>query len=201
MNSPIIFEHMIHSRAFLDRAKVHLAQFDQEQTPANLFYAALELRFGIEARLNEYLSPILKELGKDPISETEYAGTKLLKKLLRLDPDAEKAWMLRITSEVSGSQSQMEFTPVSRHLAALHGQLGDCLHFKFFSANEHWYLKPRATGISGKTLWNVRDLLEETVNELSEATRGILTGHPRFTEFVQDALQESEMGQPSREPQ
>jgi hypothetical protein len=187
---------MIHARAFLDRAKVHLAQFDQEQTPANLFYAALELRFGIEARLNDYLSPVLKDLGKDQKYETEYAGTKLLKKLLRLDPNADKATQLRFTIEATGSQTHLEFTPVSSRLAALHGQLGDCLHFKFFTANEHWYLKPRVNGISGKTLWTVRDLLEETVNELTEATRGHLTAHPRFTGFVQDALQEPETGQP-----
>ena len=53
------------ARSFLAKSIDHLMEFEQEETLENFFYAALELRFGIEARLNEYLEPALRSIGKE----------------------------------------------------------------------------------------------------------------------------------------
>lgn len=190
MNSPIPFNYHIGSTSFLGRANERLVQFDLDENPVNLFYAALELRFGIEARLNEYLNPVLTAAGKNPKVETKYAVSKLLKRLIDLDPQSNTALNLRITSDQTMAQTVLEFTPVSPKLAALHGQLGKFLHYSFFVANDHWYLKVRSEINSDKTIRNVREILQQAADELTEATRGALLAHPRFTEIVQDIVNE-----------
>lgn len=183
------------ARAFLSRVEDHLARFERDQSVESFFYAALELRFGIEARLNEYLGPALKSIGKDSKGTSEYVATKLLKRLVCVDPDAGRASTLRITSEQDGHSMVMQFTPVSQRLAAIHGQLGELLHYKFFTNNEHWAVRRPLGGSPHRSVADFLPLLREGIAELRQATSGTLLANPRFTRLVQDVADE-EPGDP-----
>jgi hypothetical protein len=106
-----IFQFQAHSRAFLNRAREHLARFETDSQVQSFFYAALELRFGIEARLNEYLAPELKAIGKMSKDVPEYVATKLLKKLARIDSTSVQSATLRFTSEQTGVSSVLTTLP------------------------------------------------------------------------------------------
>jgi len=175
-------------RSFLARAKAHIELFEQQETVENFYYAALELRFGIEARLNEYLTPALRSIGKDAKEVTEYVGTKLLKRLLSIDPDADRASALRLTSEQDGHSTVLQFTPVSQRLAAIHGQLGELLHFKFFTKNEHWMMRDALGGNPHRSIADFLPILKEGITELQQATNGSLLSNPRFTQLVESTL-------------
>ena len=191
MNDASPFLHFsIGARAFLSRAEEQLARFEREQSVEAFFYAALDLRFGIEARLNEYLGPALKSIGKDSKSISDYVASKLLKRLVSIDPDAGRASTLRITSEQDGHSTTMQFTPVSQRLAAIHGQLGELLHYKFFTNNEHWTFKKPLGGNPHRSLADFLPLLNEGIAELRRATSGSLLSNPRFTKLVQDVAEE-----------
>jgi len=178
------------ARAFLARSKVHLEDFEKTEAVEQFLYAALELRFGIEARLNEYLGPALKTIGKDRKDITEYVATKLLKRLLTLDPDAGRASTLRITNEQSGQATVLQFIPVSARLAAIHGQLGELLHFKFFTNNEHWMMRKPLGGTPHRCIADYVSLLKEGIRELEHATSGSLISNPRFTQLVEEVVSE-----------
>jgi hypothetical protein len=179
------------SRAFLSRAEEHLARFEREEVVESFFYTALELRFGIEARLNEYLGPALKSIGKDSKSTTEYVATKLLKRLISIAPDAGRASTLRLTREQDGHSIVMQFTPVSQKLAAIHGKLGELLHYKFFINNEHWVIRKPLGGNPNHSIADFLPLLKEGIAELQLATSGSLLSHPQFTELVQQVAEEA----------
>lgn len=178
------------ARAFLSRASEHLARFEREEAVESFFYAALELRFGIEARLNEYLASALKSIGKDSKSITDYVATKLLKRLISIDPDAGLLSTLRFTAENDVSSVVLQFTPVSPRLAALHGQLGELLHYKFFINNEHWVIRKPLGGDPHRSVPDFLPLLKEGIAELQVATSGSLLSNPRFTELVQQIAEE-----------
>jgi hypothetical protein len=172
--------------SFLARAKTHLREFQHTEAVEHFQYAALDLRFGIEARLNEYLGPALKAIGKDPKHITEYVANKLLNRLLTIDPAAWRAGTLRITNEQSGHATVLQFTPVSKRLAAIHGQLGELLHFKFFINNERWNMRQPLGGKPHRSLADYIGLLEEGFNELEHATSGQLLQNPKFTQLVEE---------------
>lgn len=179
------------ARVFLSRAGEHLARFEREEVVESFFYAALELRFGIEARLNEYLGPALKSIGQDSKSTTEYVATKLLRRLISIDPDAGRSSTLRITRDQDGHSMEMQFTPVSQRLAVIHGQLGELLHYKFFINNEHWADRKPLGGNPHRSIADFLPLLKEGIAELQLATSGSLLSNPRFTELVQQVAEEA----------
>jgi len=131
------FQHRLDSRSFLERARAHLRTFDDHREVASLFYAALELRFGIEARLYEYIDATCQSLGVLSEERKEYAGTLLLKRLLRLDSDAGKEMTITI-GDGSGVGVSLAYTPVTSVLAQMHGQLGGMMHVTFFRQNQDW---------------------------------------------------------------
>lgn len=184
------FQFLPHSRAFLNRAREHLACFEMDGQVQNFFYAALELRFGIEARLNEYLVPALKTIGKTSKDVPEYVATSLLKKLVRIDPTSEQPATLRFTSEQIGDSSVVHYTPVSPRLAAIHGQLGEVLHYRFFVQNEYWLLRKSLRGNPHRSIPDFVLILNEGVAELERATSGTLLGNPKFTALVEEVLSE-----------
>ena len=187
MTKPNPFLHFnISSRSFLSRARQHLACFEEDESVENFFYAALQLRFGIEARLNEYLKPALKSIGKESKQISDYVATKLLKRLIAIDPDADRQSTLRITSEQDGHSVKMQFTPVSKRLASIHGQLGELLHYKFFINNEHWMIRKPFGGNPHRSLPDFLPLLKAGINELQQATSGTLLGSPQFTQLVEE---------------
>jgi hypothetical protein len=181
----------IGARSFLGRSKAHLAEFEKTEAVERLLYAALDLRFGIEARLNEYLQPALKSIGKDRKDVSEYVATKLLKRLLTIDPDAGRAKTLRITSEQSGQPTVLQFTPVSARLAAIHGQLGELLHFKFFTNNECWLMRKPLGGNPHCSVADYVGLLKEGIGELEHATSGTLISNPMFKRLVEEVASEA----------
>lgn len=195
-NDPF-YDYQATSYGFLERAMTHLQRFDEEHYAPSLFYAALELRLGIEARLWEYLRPALKSLGKQPKEIGKCAATKLLRRLTSLNPDAKYHTVFRITDEQSGDSTELHYTPVSQELAQLHGRLGEILHFNFFVNNEYWNLRSPLEGKGHKSLADYRELLRKIVSELETATSGTLLNNPRFTQLVSEVLEEpEERGQP-----
>ena len=186
------FRYQAHSRAYLARAREHLAGFDAEGDVASFFYAALELRLGIEARVSDYLHCALKNLNKDLKKLSDYTASRLLKRLAEINPDYEQPSVLRITSQQSGDTTVLRYTPVTQHLAAAHGKLGELLHYKFFLNNEHWLLKKPLGGTPHRSLADYRLFLAETVSGLEKATAGQLLGHPQFTAIVDELLSESD---------
>lgn len=181
----------ISSRAFLSRAAEHLVLFEKNESPEDFFYAALNLRFGIEARLNEYLVPALRSIGKDKKSISDYVATKLLKSLLTIDRDADRPSTLHITCEQDGIWTAMQFTPVSKDLAEIHGRLGELLHFKFFTNNEHWVIRKPLGGSPHHSVADFVPLLHKGISELRQATSGPLLSNPKFTQFVENIVKEA----------
>jgi hypothetical protein len=186
-----MFDYRAHSRAFLARAITALAAFDTQERPDELFHAALELRFGIEARLFEYIEAALKTLKQEPKRIKDYSATKLLAKLTALNPRAEHHVFVKITSEQTGSSTALQFTPVTRELAIIHGKLGGLLHFTYFSNNSLWCLRRRLDVDGVPTLLNARDLVQQGIEELSRATAGTLLPSALFTENVAAVNDES----------
>ncbi|GEM_PF-3546235 len=181
----------ISARAFLARAIKHLDVFEREESVEHFFYAALELRFGIEARLNEYLVPALKSICKDQKSIHDYVATKLLKRLVAIDPDGKRASTIRITHVQSGESTVMQYTPVSPRLATIHGMLGELLHFRFFTNNEHFFIRNALGGNPYRSIADYLPLLKEGIAGLQEATRGLLLANPKFTKIVEEVAKDA----------
>jgi hypothetical protein len=185
------FRYNIPSFCFLERARKQLKLFD-EGVPESLFYAALELRMGIEARLFEYIEASLRADKKPTRQMKDYKATKLRKKLSGIDPNAVDPATLIIAIEGSGQGNALEYIPITKQLAKNHGELGGMLHFNFFKNNKYWYYKKRLSQEhKEKSLLDYRDFLEEVAKELKKANRGRLLAHPKFIEFI-DKLNEEE---------
>ena len=177
----------IDARSFLGRARQRLAEFDLGKREA-LFYAALDLRFGIEARLFTYIDAAPQAQGDRGTFSREYVASKLLAHLTRLAPDAARGSVLRVRHEGSGEVSGFVYTPVTPRLAKMHGQLGELLHAKFFRNNPAWCINREFDVDRPQTLLDYRSFLGEVVAELTEATRGTLLGNPVFTKLVEEVL-------------
>lgn len=105
---------------FLERAE----QLRSDNDPARLLYAALELRLGIEMRLNEYAAHVIgiskakaqeweiKRLGKT-LHEAYGLGEKMLVIIMRLSDESE---------------AQFLYAPVSHRLQEIGKRLGAFLH-------------------------------------------------------------------------
>jgi hypothetical protein len=151
--------------------------------------AALELRYGIEARLDDYLRATLKQLGREDSPIAEFRASKLLKLLVKANPRAKGRSSVRFSNTASGSVSGFEYTPVTAELAKLHGTLGELLHYKFFATRKAWMVKQRSQGRSIETALDARDLVERGQNLLAEACRGTLLANAGFTSQVSKILE------------
>jgi hypothetical protein len=189
--SPII-RYGAHARAFLDRSRLALKHFDETEDVSALLAAALELRLGIEARLYDYLSAALKRKGDGKQLGDEFRATKLLNRILRVNPKATRRSVVSITNQQSGSASHLWYTPVGSELAAIHGKLGSMLHFTFFSSREHWYVRTRSSNGHVQTAYDARDLIERGQQLLAEATAGTMLTNNVFGEALQVILDEIE---------
>ena len=179
------FSYLAHAHAFLTRAQEALAAFDSNDDVGALLQAALELRFGIEARLYQYIDAELGNTSTGRNRIKEYSATKLLAQLTGLNPKAASLSILRITSEQDGSSSTLYYTPVTRELAQIHGQLGNLLHYSYFWQNPHWFLKRRLSGPGLPALLHARDLVAKGIGELQKATSGSLLNNPVFKAAVE----------------
>lgn len=169
------FDHNISSLDFLERAKKQLDLFDAGKID-NLFYAALELRMGIEARVCEYLEHSLND--KKPSKQKEYHAKKLFNRLLKNNPTADQPLDLIIGLKGSSTKTVFKYTPVTQKLISYYENLGELLHYKFFQNNkESWYIKKKLLKYSVKSLLDYRDLLQKIASELEKANEGDLLSH------------------------
>jgi hypothetical protein len=188
----IFKDYCVESLCFLQRAEQLLEEFDAGNEAA-FFYAAFELRMGIEAKLYRTIDAAM---GTRNQAHKEYSATKLLKKLAEIDEAALSEGTLRFRPEgdPSASWAGLKYTPVTKKLAKAHGKLGGFLHANFFGKHPHWYRPEKSAGPQRRTLKDWRELLGEVAEELREANSGTLLAPPRFKEFIEklDSIQESD---------
>jgi hypothetical protein len=150
-------EYRSASRDYLQRAQNLL----RDDNAPSLFYAAFELRCGVEARMREYL-----EVAED-ISEKRKQGWEVVK----LGKDIERAFevgdkIVQLIFHGAGNTEVCIYhTPVSSKLQKQAKQLGDYMHaLKVHRKPEDPWWK------------SFRLLLEETRRGLAIATTGTLLG-------------------------
>lgn len=184
--------YRIDSRSFLSRAIEALARFDATADAGEFFIAALQLRFGIEARLCEYINASLGSVKPQDAAIKEFTASRLMGRLALLNPDSHRPVTLVIGVEGEESRTAMQYTPVTPRLAAIHGRLGELLHYNYFWNHEHWFIKKEWKPGTVETLFDARGLLLEGVDELKKATAGSLLSHPQFTLLVENLEAEAE---------
>ena len=177
-----LYRWLIDSRAFLVRARQGLEAFDGNDDVGQLFTAALMLRYGIEARLFEYIYHELpKNTRDDDISRiSEFAASRLLNQLTDLNPRAAIGSTVVIRPDDGSEAFGFRYTPMTKSLAALHGRLGGLLHMNYFKRNRHWYISRRSDRPGTMLLLDARDLVAQGIDELAEVTSGTLLAHPSF---------------------
>ena len=189
-----IYRYEAHSRAFLVRARKALETFKAEHDVEQLLIAALMLRFGIEARLFDYIEAALpRDKRQEQLMRIAKLRSKyLLGKLTELNPDAKHELVVVIRPNENPEPAiGMRYTPITDSLARVHGKLGDLLHFNFFMRNPYWYATTRAQS-PGQTVLHAQDLIEQGIAELGEATRGTLLSVKHWQPIVNQLLNESE---------
>lgn len=150
------------ARGYLARAQQCLAK----GTPKALFYAAFELRCGIEARMQDYLAV------QEHVSERKKAGwriPKLGKDIEAAFSKSDKVARFAITlADRPEIATVLYYTPVTRSLQEKGARLGKLLHSgSTRDLEDEWWETTRA-------------FLNEVVRELQQATRGTLLGVPLF---------------------
>lgn len=152
-------DYGISSRDYLARAKECLAKNEHQA----LFYAAFEIRCGVEARMQEYL-----EVQKH-ISKKKRKGWKVddlarnIEDTFRL---GEKDAVVRVRDRATNNVLlEARYTPVRRSLREKAERLGNWLHSakKYYPPNDPFWAK-------------LRSELETAVVELERATSGTLLG-------------------------
>ena len=163
----------ITSRDYLKRALVQLAEGSEQA----LFYAAFELRCGIEARMRQYLR------AREDVSAKKANGWQLNK----LAREIESAFItgnkfIRIGVRHKDSKELaicLYHTPVTAALKAQGEKLGDVLHEmkENRTSDDSWWVKFRTE-------------LTETAAALRMANRGILLGPPMLRKTEEKLLME-----------
>ncbi len=162
------------SRAFLERATALIAQFDRTEDAALLFYAALELRNGIEARLWEYVN----YQAPGSVREREYKANKLLA-ALRYNawppPPASAQISLWYATSEGHVKKEWSYVPPSEECVRMHGRLGDYLHASLFFANPQ--IGARVREVEGQqSFLDIREDLRTFADELLKLTTGNMLG-------------------------
>jgi hypothetical protein len=185
-----IYKYDARAKGFLDRARTALEGFKSEHDVQQLLIAALMLRFGIEARLFEYIEASLphEKRQQQLIKISKIKPKYLLAKLTELNPDAKQRVVVASTPEDNpGDAIGMHYSPVTDSLKRIHGELGSLLHFNFFKRNPYWYSTTRAQS-PGVTVLHAQDVIEQGIAELDEATRGKILAVPRWQPIVDQLL-------------
>lgn len=148
-----------HGKAYLRRARARLADGSQE----SLFYAAFELRTGIESRMHEYLE------AREDIAKRKKHGyqiAKLAKGLESVFAADEKVVEVKVAGRKKEELLAVYFTPVRASLRKHAERLGDLLHNQPFREDTNaWWVEQR-------------QYLETVATELAFATSGTLMGPP-----------------------
>ena len=191
-NRELIIKHNIDSSSCLERAKKLLESFDNGSIES-LFYAALELRMGIEARLYAYIDASVSATKRPTKPIKEYSATKLLNTLSRIDPNSKEPLTMLFGLGKGSHSTRLEYTPVTRKIASDHGKLGEILHHAIFRNNKHWYIRKELSPQSQeKSLVDFRIWLGKVSDKLEEANRGLLLNHPEFLEFIEKLEEEQQ---------
>ena len=151
--------YLVTSRAYLERMKARM----DEGTDEALFYAALELRCGVEARMQEYVETI-EHLPKASRDQWEIA--KLRRSLESAYRTGDKT-LIYCFEFPDGAQMQLTFFPVMKRLQTLAEKMGNYLHA----------VKPNRAAKAGWTN-AMREHLKEAYPLLLMATSGELVGLP-----------------------
>jgi hypothetical protein len=151
------------ARAYMKRAKLQLDKSEKEA----LFYAAFELRCGIEARLQEYLYV------QEKVSEQkkkDWQVIKLSRNLENVLPLGDRIVELIYSEVKSGESISIYFTPVKKSLQRQSGRLGDYLH-------------AMKSGRDDNDIWwnETAKFLASVYEELFAATAGTVLGPPVMT--------------------
>jgi hypothetical protein len=153
--------YRISSRDYLGRAEKRLSEGSLE----SLFYAAFELRCGIESRMQEYLEVW------EHIAESKKKGWRIAdlgKNIEREFRIGDKVVRWAVRDKATGALIVCFYhTPVTRELRTLGEKLGNYLHSmkKLRSEDDPWWAVVRRT-------------LSETVTGLRTANVGTLLGPP-----------------------
>ena len=156
-------QYSSHSRDFLHRARLRL----DEKRPESLVYAALELRMGIEARMQQYLE------AQEEVSAKKKKGWQIavmarnIENIFRTG-DKIAAFAFDPVDPGEGTHPfTLYYTPVNTTLRKKAEQLGNYLH----SAG--------IVELTNENKWRTfRALLEDIYEELRRANIGTLLGVP-----------------------
>jgi hypothetical protein len=167
----------------LERARKQLQLFDTGNAES-LFYAALELRLGIESRISNELK-VLLDARKMPEQKFEnYSLGKLFKKLTDIDENTLESFTVTFSAPGGGTASALQYTPVTKEFLKDWGRLSNIIHYSFFlnEENKEWYHKekifPNKDGM--RSLVDYREMLSEIAGRLENASSGNLIIPPTF---------------------
>jgi hypothetical protein len=182
-------EYHLHVLVFLQRADAMLARFDNDGQVSALFYAALELRYGIEARLNEYIDAERRQLKQADDEKRPYISQHLIKYLASLNPDSHRSAQLAFTPEQKedGPGFQLQYRPMTPELARAHGKLGGFLHYEVFRQNPLFFAKFDVPDGNGLTISHVRQYLGAVASDLRYVAQGTMLTHTSFTRLVKSS--------------
>jgi hypothetical protein len=145
------------SRDYLERAK----RLRASRSTRGLLYAALELRFGIEARLHEYLD------GSTKSKKGQWQIRVLVREIEDSLGEYTTPVVVTVTHPESGKKIKLEYTPVGPALKQIGERLGEYLH----------HTPARDLRSSAKVLV-LANIVDAGIEGLSQATRGTLIGAP-----------------------
>ena len=156
----VMNEYDFSAKAHLARARAQFSTGAKE----SLFYAALELRCGIESRLHEYHDGAAEKVTiKKKRWKIGHLGAEAKKQF----GDYTKPVIVTFIHPETKKEIEVSYTPVTRTLQKIGQRLGDYIHpFK-------------NRGILNEKYWTELQLLIETgIKELVAATSGTLLGQP-----------------------
>jgi hypothetical protein len=175
-----------HSGDFLTRAEELLARFTATGYASYFFYAALELRYGIEARLHEILGSSRSAHEQGSAIDAEYSATKLLKKLAATHPAATTSLQVRVNMDTDGRNYR--FDPITPELASIHGKLGDLLHYNFFLVRTGRARMSGSHSIPRKIVEEKLSLLESGIAGLRKSVSSNILVTPALLVVINDFL-------------
>jgi len=151
------------TRAYLARAKLNFESGKND----SLFYAAFELRCGVEARLKDYV----KAQGDNAsIRKTPWQIRKLVEKLAKPSGIHEKRFVLPFIHPKTGEKHYAIYNPVSSKLRRIAERLGDYLHCV------------EQNRVSKSSFFSeFRQLVKQGIEELKSATSGTLIAPPSIS--------------------
>jgi hypothetical protein len=160
MKKQIFEEYIFYPEDYLKRGYNCLKNGKREY----LFYAALELRCGIEARLREHLSDM------EAVSKSIRNGWQigfLGKEIEKIFKNRENGYLFNIDLKKGSKSIMLLYTPVSLRLQEIGNRLGDYLHAqkKEYMEDDPWWD-------------NFKKLLIEGHEHLAVAMMGTLTRPP-----------------------